>query len=311
MPQIGWKDPASGTEQGFDHWLQEAEAFGQALDMPYEILAGIAEQVQGKDRPDGITVTQLNGCPRAVHIERLFDYYVEPLDNYFAFRGTLTHGVLEQFGDPVAVKEQRYYRTYRDIRISGQVDTWRIVGTDNDAWYTHLWDTWLSVDFGMPETKPELPKGARFRIRDFKSKHDVPTGTYLAKRYQQQGNLYAWLLQVPSPDMLDCEFVFVSMNGIRVMSLFNGGTFGNGRAKPVQIWGPAQTEKFLDERLIPLAISRELDKPIPYAKVNDDDLWQCDWCPVRKMCYKMAVDEMYEDFKQGKKPDRLPPRERK
>ena len=36
MPQVGWKDPSNGQEKPFEQWLEEAQAHGSALGLPYE-----------------------------------------------------------------------------------------------------------------------------------------------------------------------------------------------------------------------------------------------------------------------------------
>ena len=109
MPQVGWTDPATGKQQTFSDWLAEAEAYGSAMELPYEVLEGIRQQLDKSDRPDGITVTQLNGCARAIHLEQLLDYYSEPMQNYAAFRGTLAHAMVEKFKPSDAIIETRYY----------------------------------------------------------------------------------------------------------------------------------------------------------------------------------------------------------
>jgi hypothetical protein len=316
MPQVGWRDPSTGKEKSFDEWLAEAEAYGSALGYPFEVLYGIQKQLDKGDRPSGVTVTMLNGCARATHLEKLVDFHTEVEENYPAFRGTLAHGLIEKFKPKGAIIEQRYFRRYKGTTVSGMLDSWKVMGADDKV--TERWHQWLiqmeawegGGEEGEQPEQPVLPAGARFLIRDWKTKQDLPTFTYLFKGHQQQGNLYAWLIRVPSPDILDCEFVFMSMKGVRVMSLFNGGTFRNGRAKPEQIWNERERNKFLDDRLLTLAASQAVDRPLPYDQVPTEDLWQCGYCPARELCHRLAGEEAEAAFKAGKKYDRLPPRDR-
>lgn len=317
MGQLGWRDTATGRERPFEDWLAEAEAYGTALGMPYEVLFGIYEQLTKKDRPDGITVTQLNGCARRVHLERGLDYYATPMDNYAAFRGTLAHGLVEKFLPKGAIVEERYYRWHKGVELSGQLDSWKIMNAPTET--SRLWHDWLramenwereGADPAVEPIRPTLPKGARLLIRDWKTKHELPSYPYLALKYQQQGNIYAWLLRWPDPGALDIEFVFISMEGVKTMALLNGGTYSNGRAKPVQFWTQGELEQFLDDRLLTLAVTRQMDRPLPYDRVPTDDLWNCQWCPARDLCYRLAAQEARDAWVKGETVDRLPPRDR-
>jgi hypothetical protein len=258
------------------------------------------------DRPDSVTVTQLSACARAIYLDQTVEYYAEPMTNYPAFRGTLTHELMEKFAPAGAVTESRYYREWKGVTLSGQIDSWRILGAD--AQVTYDWDQWLLA--GAEDPQPDLPDGARFLVRDWKTKHVVPTYPYLAQRYQQQGNLYAWLLRIPRPDLLDCEFVFLTMEDVKTQRLLNGGNYSNGRVKPEQIWTPKQLETYLDNRLLTLEASKKLDKPLPYAKVPTDDLWNCSYCAIREGCYRLAAEEARLAWAKGEPVDRLPPRDR-
>lgn len=343
MTQIGWIDPADGKKRFFDEALAEAEAYGSWAGWPYEVLFGIWKQQQGEDRPDGISVTQLLGCARKNHLEKLHEFYGTVESNYAAFRGVIAHSMLEKFKAEHTVVERRFWRTYRNIPISGQLDYvgLAVEGIADSSGFLQEWLDWCDrmsrlelslideVPVGCDDCKymaedprpeynsrlcqahqqPEIPRGAKFLIRDWKSKDELPTYTYVAQQYQKQGNLYRWLLRIPQKKA-DIEFVFVSMKGVKVMKLFSGGVFQNGRTKPQQIWSDSEVEAFLDERLLPLAISQKLDKPLPYAKVPEDDLWACaNYCPAKELCYKLAAKEQLAAFKAGEAPDRIVPRE--
>lgn len=341
MPQIGWIDPADGKKRLFEDALAEAEAYGSWAGWPYEVLAGIQKQNKGEDRPDGISVTQLLGCPRKIHLDKLNEFYGAVESNYAAFRGVIAHSMLEKFKAEHTVVERRFWRTYRGIPISGQLDYVGLTvnGIADSGTFLTEWMDWcdrmaeleLSLADDVPigcddcqyfaedkrldanqcskHRQPEIPQGAKFLIRDWKSKDELPTYTYVAQQYQKQGNLYRWLLRIP-PKKADIEFVFVSMKGVRVQKLFSGGVFSNGRAKPNQIWIDHEVEAFLDERLVILSLQQKLDKPLPYAKVPEDDLWACaKYCPAKELCYKLAAKEQLAAFKKDEAPDRVVPRE--
>ena len=345
MPQIGWIDPVDGKKRDFEQVLAEAEAYGSWGGYPFEVLSGIHQQSQGHDRPDGISVTMLLGCARKVHLDKLHEFYGTVESNYASFRGVISHAMLEKYKPPATVVERRFFRSYRGLPISGQMDSISvsIEGITDTSDFLSRWLDWcdrmadmeLSVEEGgkgpcddcrffaedpRPEyqtrscdahSQPAIPKGAKFLVRDWKSKDELPTYTYVSQSHQKQGNLYRWLLRIPSRKA-DIEFVYVSMKGIRIMKLYNGGLFSNGRKKPEQVWSDMQAEEFLEDRLITLAVSQKLDKPLPYDKVPEDDLWLCaNYCPAKELCYKLAAKEQLAMFNKGESPERVVPRERK
>lgn len=317
--QIGWIDPADGKKKTFEEALAEAEAYGSWAGYPYEVLLGIYRQSKGEDRPDGIGVTQLLGCARKVHLEKLHEFHGTVESNYAAFRGVIAHSMLEKFKPDHTVVERRFWRTHRGIPISGQLDSvgLTVEGISDSSGFLQTWLEWCDAMYDAEScgeevvewpVQPEIPRGAKFLIRDWKSKDELPTYTYVAQQYQKQGNLYRWLLRIPQKKV-DIEFVFVSMKGVRVMKLYSGGVFSNGRSKPNQIWTDSEAEQFLDDRLLVLAMSQKLDKPLPYAKVPEEDLWNCNYCPAKELCYRLAAKEQLAAFRAGEAPDRVVPRE--
>ena len=321
MAQIGWVDPADGKKRSFEEALAEAEAYGSWGGYPFEVLSGIYDQSQGHGRPDGISVTQLLGCARKVHLEKLHEYYGTVESNYAAFRGVIAHSMLEKFKPGHSVVERRLYRTHRGITLSGQLDSVSVTldGISDSSGFLAEWLDWCDdmyrwegedPDVPSEPEMPEIPKGTKFLIRDWKSKDELPTYSYVSSNHQKQGNLYRWLLRIPHRKA-DIEFVYVSMKGVRVMKLYSGGVFSNGRKKPEQIWNDEKVAEFLDDRLLTLAVSQKIEKPLPYDKVPDDDLWNCQFCPAKELCYKLAAKEAQAAFKKGESVDRIAPREKK
>ena len=317
MPQIGWVEQGTGKEESFEYWLGEAEAYGSALGFPYEVLLGMSKQLSGHHRPAGLSATMLLGCPRRSHIESLTDYYTDAAGDYPAFRGTIAHSMLEDNQKESALVEHRFHRMYRGTALSGQLDKLELKNVPNPKELLGQWVRWCedmyiweqnALPIDLP-AQPVLPAGARFLISDWKSKHELPTFTYVFSSHQEQGNLYRWLCRIPA-GMVEIEFVYVSMEGVRVMPLYDGGTFRNGRAKPQQLWTDEQMEEFLNRRMVPLAVSAKYKKPIAYDRVPTDDLWECGYCPVRQQCYELAAKERQAAFNAGQGVDRVPPRNR-
>lgn len=103
--------------------------------MPKAMLFRFAEQHAGNiHKGEMISPSALKGCKRKLTLERTTDYYAEPPKLYYAVRGSLIHGFLENVdGQPDGsglqgvVTEKRLFKTLKtslgvDFVISGQVD---------------------------------------------------------------------------------------------------------------------------------------------------------------------------------------------
>lgn len=278
MPQVGWLD-ASGKPVAFADALAISEAEGSWSNIPHEVLSLIELQVT-KERPDGITVTQLLGCPRKVFLEKGNDYCQTPLDNWPAFRGTIVHSMLEAHGEGASV-EVRYEKVHRGVTISGQPDNVRVIGT-----------------------------GKKRLLRDWKSTNNLPKYDSVYSSHRLQVNIYRWLMDL-DPRFTEIEVVYISMDGVKAIPLKRGGTSKYGRTIADEIMTDEQVEAYLDKRLFTLYAQEEAGKPIAYHNVDEDDLWNCNYCPVKDVCYNLAAQEAKAAFIADEPVVRVPPRKRK
>lgn len=279
MAQIGWQSD-NGKTVLFADALAIAEAEGSWNSMPFEVLTLIKEQVT-KVRPDGISVTQLLGCPRKVFLEKTNDWYSHPIENWPALRGTLVHSLLEQTGGQGAEIEVRYEREHRGITISGQPDSVRTLGT-----------------------------GKRRLLRDWKSTNKLPFYDNAYSSHKLQTNVYRWLLEL-DPRFTEIEIVYISMDGVKAIPLKKGGTTTYGRQIENQVMTDEQVEAFLDERLLVLDAQNKAGRPVAYHNVDEADLWNCAFCPVKTICYNLAAGEAKAAFLADEEVQRVPPRKRK
>lgn len=97
----------AGNDLGESHWT-------------YEMAAAAISNVQ--DRGDMISTTALSGCARAEVLKRKEPYVQDLNELWAALRGTMIHGVLEQFALPNAIAEVRFFTTVDGIELSGQPD---------------------------------------------------------------------------------------------------------------------------------------------------------------------------------------------
>jgi hypothetical protein len=272
--QVGWTDTETGERTRFEDALSVAKQTGEWSGFPYEILLGMYNNLV-KVRPSEITITALLHCSRKNQLERGAEYYADPRTNYPAYRGTVIHSMMETDPDPSAIVEKRYSREFEGTTISGGVDWWRPYGG------------------GL------FPRNL---LRDFKSVVELPKYYSAYTTHQQQINLYRWLLDL-DPEKTDMEIVYISMDGVKIIPLKAGGETKGGRRIANQVWTTEQAESFFRERL-PL-LQRDL---LPYREVPDEDLWLCQYCEVRSLCYRKAWQERASST-EGE--GRIPPRERK
>jgi CRISPR/Cas system-associated exonuclease Cas4 (RecB family) len=277
--QVGWLDDA-GKPVAFDEALTIAEREGSWSGLPFEVLVLIRGQVE-KERPDGISVTQLLGCPRKVYLEKTNDFYQHPMDNWPATRGVLVHSLLEVSAGSGAEVEVRHEKTYGGVTISGQPDSVRVLGS-----------------------------GKKRLLRDWKSTKELPKYDSAYSSHKMQVNIYRWLLGL-DPRFTEIEVVYISMDGVKAIPLKRGGTTKYGRAIADEIMSDPQVEAFLDKRLFVLDAQNNAQKPIAYHNVDEEDLWNCAYCPVKAMCYNLAADEARASWEKSEQVTRIPPRSRK
>lgn len=151
-----------------------------------------------------ISPSALKGCARNLVLERTENYYQEPLKLYYAVRGALIHGFLENHGLPDMHSETRLYKKVtlagREVVISGQIDSY-------DA--------------------------KERRITDYKTVSDKGTfflfNTGAKEEHIFQTNLYRWLADGGHLGSLDGPQVFWPVDEIVIVYLFMNRLVMTGR----------------------------------------------------------------------------------
>ena len=69
-----------------------------------------------------ISVTKLLGCPRKAYLLKVIDYDINILDLYYAFRGGLTHLLLEKYNMQDCIIETEFSKEYNGVVITGKPD---------------------------------------------------------------------------------------------------------------------------------------------------------------------------------------------
>jgi hypothetical protein len=127
LPLKGFKCPSNGEQPGRDNTYDYCFYQCQNKCMPKAMLYKFAEQHVGNvHKGDMITPSALKGCTRKLVLERTTDYYAEPPRLYYAVRGSLIHGFLENQGLKDVHTEVRLFKKFnalgKEFVISGQVD---------------------------------------------------------------------------------------------------------------------------------------------------------------------------------------------
>lgn len=210
-----------------------------------------------------ITVTSILGCLRNTYLSRKHDYFAEPGELYWLYRGRLAHKVLEDAVDSdTQITETEFKRKIDDIEI-----------------------------YGTPDII--LPK--KRLIRDYKTCAEVPKYRQ-DKPYSnhiQQLNIYAWVVSGqdkgrkngkevifdnPLPEIKRLQVTYLDMKNVKTTD--------------APLYKKEKVEEFL--RLRAPVLKEALDNGIVPPK---EDTWQCGYCNVVKICQRLYEEELFEKFK--------------
>jgi len=258
--------------------------------MTAPVVAGMTASIR---HLDGYSATETLGCLRKVRLEKEYDYWLKPSELYWAFRGQLMHGIAERYTrqDPDTIAEKRYQAiVFLDADpISGMAD---LVYRDRQ----HI------VDFKTTKKLPgdrkvyrcvecgEVMKESEWVIRKSVKTYHCPHCShphdYQARqegltleppsarsKHVEQVNVYAWILSQHGITITSGEVVYMDMSGmLRV---------------PVEIWPLHETQQMV-ERAYDILLRDELPAPV----TDEDETWQCDYCPVCHVCHQLLGQEV-------------------
>ena len=174
----GFRCPYGQGDIDFAGCLEHSKTDPPECAFVYPVLAGIVNNIRGE--MEEITVTQLLNCLRKVVLEREHDFYVEPGQLYYAFRGQMFHQIASGIELDECVVEQRFKRDVAGITISGQPDL--------------------------------IVPGLR-KLYDFKTARRVPKKGRTYAQHQLQVNIYRWLV-LPHHPIDELELVYMDMSEV-------------------------------------------------------------------------------------------------
>ncbi len=246
------------------------------------VIAGIVHGL----RPDdfGLTVTTLIGCARKARLMHESPYWLKPAQSYWAFRGQIVHSLAAQYAadDPHALAEQRFSLRVETpdggtIEISGQPDLVLI-------------DHRLVVDF---KTTKSVPTGWRSYVCP-ETDQLISEGPYALRRksldcpHCRLGQHTVKTIEVIGPPRAKRDHV-LQLSLYRLLLHHHGIEVDTGALVymdmdtqcriPVDLLSLEDAEHYLRER-VALAVQSDL----PPILTDEDELWACDYCPVRQVC---------------------------
>lgn len=281
------------------------------------MLGKFAEQHAGNvHRGDMITPSALKGCTRKLVLERTTDYYAEPPKLYYAVRGSLIHGFLEEQTLDGVYTEQRIYKEFEALGqkfvISGQID-----------FYDRKQET-------LEDYKTASDKAFYF-LFDSGAKEE----------HIYQTNVYRWLMDGGHLGSLDGPVVHWPVRKIIVHYCLMNQVISTGRTHVEKVSGykgPNMGKRYRLEKSrkkvgknhrgtpqweieipipdVPLMPEGEVLKhielnglrtlqgfriqksgEIPEGVLYDrDGAWACDYCDVRTTCFKHEEQQNPEKF---------------
>ena len=221
-----------------------------------------------------ISVTSVLGCLRNTYLMRTEEYWADPTNLYWLYRGQLAHKVLEDNPEKDSICEVSFSRELGGIEVTG---------------------------------RPDLIIPAKALVRDYKTTKSVP-GYRQEKPYSnhiQQLNTYRWIIAGQT---------IIADDGEKHLLPYTGMINGKEQAIPVipeikrmqviymdmanvktcdsPVYDYKRVEEFLSARL-PVLKNAMDNKVLP----PKEDSWLCNgYCSVKNYCQKYYEEEMRAEW---------------
>lgn len=188
MPQTGFHCIVDFVDVPFENCIDCAATRGRCQ-FTASILRGMVEQAHGRapDAPNSVSVTTLTGCGRQAYLKETEAFSQRPDQQYWAYRGTLAHAMVERGAGDDAIIERRFAR---ELRLpSGRAIT--ITGRPDEIVPART----LLVEYKTTDRPPKVP----------------------AVQHVAQMNAYRWLV-APEYPVERLGLVYLTMRGVHKAS---------------------------------------------------------------------------------------------
>lgn len=300
----GFVCPVTGVETETERCMECALTGSRECPYPYPVLKGIAESNAPRGHV-GWSATTILGCARQARLKGLVDYYLDPSEAFWAFRGHLAHLVVAEFArlNKSAIVEMRFGATLivndNPVLVSGKPDVvhpeqghlvdFKTTKKVPNGYYVY---TCKDCDQIMQEGKWKLRRGCRKTCPRCGSVHE-PAEVQRALTVEPprpydshigQLSIYRWLLAQHSIEVTTAEVIYFNMDELRRVD--------------VDLWDLEQTESVIKQKLAALE-AEDLPEPL----VNS---WRCKYCDVKAACDALQAGAALLDLTDQNDEDKEP-----
>lgn len=243
----------------------------------------------------GFSVTELLNCPRQLRLKAEVPYYEKPTAFYRMNRGTGYHNLLSQYDQGIRETPLTWKFRYRGtiVLLTGMPD---LIELTPDGWLITDYKVTGSPPFGRKVNTCRRCEADLYNGDDgmtcpncgvLRSKADIVKvyrPPQARSSHAAQVNLYALLVE-KNADMLASKF------GAETPRRFAGAQVAYfGDKKPVRC------EVALDRNGAMSRLTAALSELVPFLPgattmppvlTDPDELWRCDYCPVRPACEQL------------------------
>ena len=238
----------------------------------------------------GYSVTELLSCTRQIRLKADVSYYEKPSALYRMNRGTGYHNLLSQYTDGVREEKLTWRFTYRgkSILLVGTPD---MIELTPEGWFITDYKVTGNPPFGRKVNVCGRCDADLYNGDDgttcpncgvIRSKADI-TKVYRPPQARSshalQVNLYALLIE-KNADQL------ASQLGVKNPNQFAGAQvvyFGD--KLPVRC--PVVLDRGAAMAHLKVALAELISPDLPPVLSEVDELWRCDYCPVRSVCEQL------------------------
>lgn len=248
----GFICPDTESPVDFETCLKCAYTFENPCQYTYPLIKGMIENI---GRPPGISTSTIAGCPREMALIIKNDVYVQP--PYWAFRGTLVHGLIE-----------KYYRENTMVEHTLKME----------------WETGVIDGPSLVTSTPDLIiPDEQIKIIEFKTAKGVPKYNNPYKGHTVQLNIQRYLL------WKDMDLKAAHLE-VQYMDM---GVAKRLIAKP---WDMEEIEDYMAPRIVVLQRVISEGYMPPVLDTRDLMYFKCNgYCDVADLCRQEEIKEIREE----------------
>jgi CRISPR/Cas system-associated exonuclease Cas4 (RecB family) len=251
MPQVGWKG-RNGKTYTFEEAMTMAKKKGAFYSFPPAALR-MMEKGRQERSVSRFSPSAAFACLRQRTLRPLIDYYLSPTDVWKMSRGTAVHDYLDEKIEGQSEMSLKMDLNFKDKE--GGNHTVVMQGT---------------LDYYEPETRTlydyKTTRSFYYYMNGKNVMKDYPT-----PEHELQVNLYALLLKKHGKPVERAFLWYVAASdAVKLV--------------PVELWPEKEVERIAHQLAAPILSVTEDGLLPPAIQPEDEDYWQCRFCPIEKEC---------------------------